>query len=264
MKTKYQSLFPSILSIEELAVKIEEDARYRKRFAAWNAEEQMQFFELCTGISGPARMWDFLLQELFFEGKNRLMLKRMLECLLGIEIERVELVRKEKENEKNEFCVLEAYLWEKMQSTDSCAGCKIEERYVKLYKSECDHISNQIVESVGRKGIKEYTIVLYECAPGELRDYKECFIHHGCQQFDTGAHIDSMQEYCFVVKDIFLNMIKSNGVQNETEAWIAFLTIDDSELLWNLLIEYPLFWSLYDSFYALCSYKLSFIMSNIK
>lgn len=264
MKNKYQSLFPTILSIEELAVKVDENACCRKIFASWNAEEQMQFLELCTGLCGPNILWDCILAELFSDGKNDFLLCRMLECLLEINIEKVELVsNKEKEIEMNEFCILEAFVWERINSADDCLNYKVEERYVRIYKSNCRNISNNVLDVGTKRGVKEYSIVLYETAPEELICYDECFIHHGCQQTDSGVRLGNMQEYCFIVKDIFAKKARTDGVHNEAEAWIAFLMVEDVEVLWNLLVEYPMVWPLYDAFYDLCSNKLSFIMQNL-
>ena len=74
----------------------------------------------------------------------------------------------------------------------------------------------------------------------------------------TGAPISrknfstSAPPYTFVPLDIFLKILHNNGIRNKLEAWLAFLSCDEPEMILKLIQEYPQFRRYYDEIYELC------------
>ena len=79
-------------------------------------------------------------------------------------------------------------------------------------------------------------------------------IHRSRQQFDTGVKMDLLQEYIFINLDIFRYKLDNNGVdiENELEAWLTFLSVDEPDIIIKLLEKYPRFRPLYEEVYYLC------------
>lgn len=69
---------------------------------------------------------------------------------------------------------------------------------------------------------------------------------------DTGIPIELLQKYCFIPLDIFMKHFHNKGIQNDLDAWLAFLSIDDPELIVTLLSQYPKFRYMYADVYELC------------
>ena len=101
---------------------------------------------------------------------------------------------------------------------------------------------------------KVYTIILYEKSPKEFRDFPEAYIHRFTQKSDTGIEIDLLQEYIFISLDIFHGILHNNGnrIRNKLEAWLAFLSMDEPEMIEKLISEYPQFQQYYKEIYELC------------
>ena len=88
---------------------------------------------------------------------------------------------------------------------------------------------------------KVYTIVFFEQSPESFRRFKEECIHHFTQVSDTGAEIELLQEFCYVCLDIFRDLLHNKGIRNKLDAWLTFLSVDDSEAIEALLDQYPEF-----------------------
>mgnify|MGYP004655281503 FL=1 len=78
------------------------------------------------------------------------------------------------------------------------------------------------------------------------------YIHHFEQATDTGLKINLLQEYNFIALDIFRKNIYNKGIQNELEAWLTFLSVDDPEMIVELLKRYPRFQPMYEEIYEMC------------
>lgn len=52
--------------------------------------------------------------------------------------------------------------------------------------------------------------------------------------------------------DIFRKSFYNNGIQNQLEAWLAFLSLDQPEHIAQLISQYPEFRPLYQHLYDIC------------
>ena len=55
-----------------------------------------------------------------------------------------------------------------------------------------------------------------------------------------------LQEYFFIPLDIFRKILHNKGIRNELEAWLAFLSVDEPEVIVKLIGEYPQFKKYYE------------------
>lgn len=101
---------------------------------------------------------------------------------------------------------------------------------------------------------KVYTIVLFEESTGEFHKFPHQYIHCTKQTSDTGIKIELLQEFVFVALDIFKKKLHNEGVNrtNRLEAWLTFLSVDEPEIIVELLKAYPEFQALYREVYEIC------------
>ena len=82
-------------------------------------------------------------------------------------------------------------------------------------------------------------IVLFEDSPAEFASFPHEYLHYFSQRSNTGLEIELLQKYLFVPLDIFRKFQHNTGIRNKLEAWLAFLSIDDPQVIVQLLTEYP-------------------------
>lgn len=101
-----------------------------------------------------------------------------------------------------------------------------------------------------------YTIVLFENSPKEFMEYSDSFIHRFEQQSNTGIQIDLLQKYVFISLDMFRviqqNENKKIAINSRLDAWLAFLSTDDPDVIVEIIDKYPDFKVLYEQIYEIC------------
>ena len=61
-----------------------------------------------------------------------------------------------------------------------------------------------------------------------------------------------LQNYVFVPLDLFLKNVQDKGIRNKLDAWLAFLSIDEPDMIIKLTEEYPEFKVMYQQVYEMC------------
>ena len=103
------------------------------------------------------------------------------------------------------------------------------------------------------KNIKNvYTVILFEKSPEAFHEFEDTCFHHFEQSSNTGLRINLLQEYDFIALDIFRKNIYNRGIQDELDAWLVFLSMDDPEMIVGLLEKYPKFRVMYEQIYDIC------------
>ncbi len=97
-----------------------------------------------------------------------------------------------------------------------------------------------------------YTIVLLETSTEEFHVLPRDYVHHVRPKADTGLDIDFLQEYILIPLDIFRQNLYNKGIENQLDAWLTFLSVDDVEWIERLIQQYPEFIPLYKDVYTLC------------
>ena len=97
-----------------------------------------------------------------------------------------------------------------------------------------------------------YTIVLIDKSTGDFHDFQEVYKHNFQQQSDTGLKMNLLQKYVFIPLDLFRGNVQNKGIKNKLDAWLTFLSTDDSEQIIGLITEYPEFKAMYEHVYNMC------------
>ena len=61
-----------------------------------------------------------------------------------------------------------------------------------------------------------------------------------------------LQNYIFIPLDIFRKNVQYKGIENKLDAWLTFLSTDESEQIIGLITEYPEFKAMYEHVYNMC------------
>ena len=97
-----------------------------------------------------------------------------------------------------------------------------------------------------------YTVVLIDKSTGDFHDFQEVYKHNFQQQSDTGLKMNLLQKYVFIPLDLFRSNVQNKGIKNKMDAWLAFLSMDDPDMIIQLITEYPEFKAMYHQAYEIC------------
>lgn len=97
-----------------------------------------------------------------------------------------------------------------------------------------------------------YTIVLFEQSTKEFHKVPGEYVHRVRYKADTDLDLEMLQEFIFVPLDIFLRHLHNRGISNQLDAWLAFLSTDEAEIVAELYENYPEFRRMYEDVYELC------------
>ena len=97
-----------------------------------------------------------------------------------------------------------------------------------------------------------YTIVLIDKSSGDFHDFQEVYKHNFQQQSDTGLKMNLLQKYVFIPLDLFRSNVQNKDVKNKMDAGLAFLSMDDPDMIIQLITEYPEFKVMYQQAYEIC------------
>lgn len=130
------------------------------------------------------------------------------------------------------------------------SACYSADLLLRQYKSarsekKTKHFSYKSIHDV-------YTIVLFENSPQEFHAFPNDHLHNFHQRSDTGIKLNLLQKYIFIPLDIFHKNLQNKGISNELDAWLAFLSSDDPEMIAQIITEYPEFRAMYEHIYDIC------------
>lgn len=61
-----------------------------------------------------------------------------------------------------------------------------------------------------------------------------------------------LQKYVFIPLDLFRSNVQNKDIKNKMDAWLAFLSMDDPDMIIQLITEYPEFKVMYQQAYEIC------------
>ena len=61
-----------------------------------------------------------------------------------------------------------------------------------------------------------------------------------------------LQKYVFIPLDLFRSNVQNKGIKNKMDAWLAFLSMDDPDMIIQLITESPEFKVMYQQAYEIC------------
>ncbi len=92
---------------------------------------------------------------------------------------------------------------------------------------------------------KVYVIVIFEKSTREFHNVSTAYLHHGKTVFDTGLHMEFLQEYTLAALDVF-KTFRYPKKKSEQTAWLSLLTTEDLEEAQKVIGEYPWLEEIYE------------------
>ena len=266
MSNKLKELFHMIEERNEILNKINSSANLSKIFGSWKTVQQEEFLNFCSGEKGVKILYDSFFKEIFNPEYSPERLSTLLSLLIGEKVTIIEVLPNDSTRIGMESSLLITDITVKLANRELAnieiqkigymfpgerAACYSADLLLRQYKQA----RNEHTEHFSYKSIKNvYTIVIFEKSPTEFHSMPDKYIHKFRQSSDTGLEMELLQKYIFVSIDNFKNIHKNKDIDIETEldAWLAFLSFDEPEMIAKLIKFYPEFTSMYKDIYNLC------------
>lgn len=273
MKNKLQQYFPMIRTREEMNAEIENRAELKKIFSSWPEEAREEFLDFTTGAKGVKMLYDFISKEILDPHIYTERVEDFLSLLLEQRVKILEVLPVEGTRLADEYSILIMDMVVELEN-GSIVNLEIQKNgYMFPGERSACYSADLLLRQYRRvrkknqeegkakkscyRDIKDvYTIVLFETSPSELHRFKDVYMHHFEQTSDTGARMNLLQKYLFVTLDNFKS-IKHNKsermqIDNRLEAWLAFISMDEPEVILQIVEEYPEFKEMYEQIYEIC------------
>jgi hypothetical protein len=256
--------FPMIRTREEIEREIQENRRLSEIYEEWNEQQRKVFLDCCTGVRGVKVLYDSFFKEIMNPEYAPQRLEELLSLILGQKVKVMQVLPPDSARiaDENSLLIMDIVV---ELSDGSIANVEVQKIGYRFPGERCACYSADLLlrqyrrvreESTKRfsyRNIKNvYTIILFEKSPKAFHEFENVYIHHFEQATDTGLKINLLQEYNFIALDIFRKNIYNKGIQNELEAWLTFLSVDDPEMIVELLERYPRFQPMYEEIYEMC------------
>ena len=235
-------------------------------FNSWEERYQQEFLDFCTGVHGIKLLYDSFFKTIFNPDATTERLERLLSLILKTEVKILKVLPNDSTRiaAESSLLVLDIVI---QLADGSIANVEVQKIGYAFpgQRSACysaDLLLRQYKRVKGEKGKffsykdikKVYTIVLFEKSTSEFHQFQDIYLHRIKPKSDTGIQIELLQEYVFIALDIFQKKLdnKNNSITNELEAWLAFLSMDDPNVILKLIDAYPQFEPLYREVYEMC------------
>ena len=264
MQTKLKEFFPNIRNRETVLEIINHNAALKTTFSSWLQEDQDRFLDYCTGVRGIKLLYDPYFKEIFSPEYTPERLESLLSLILGEKIRIRQILPNDSTRLTDESSLLVTDIVVEFDDgrianvevqkigyyfPGERTACYISDLMLRQYK----RIRNKKKKKFSYKDIREvYTIIFYETSPTEFRTFPNTYIHHGQYMFDSGLDFHLPMQTYMIPLDIFRENFYNKGITNPLEAWLAFLSFDEPELIGRLISDYPEFKPLYQHVYEIC------------
>ncbi len=264
MGNKLKQYFPMIHERENLLRQIRSTPALAQQFDGWDTAQQEEFLDFCTGVRGVKLLYDSFFKEILNAEYTPERLNRLLSVLLGMHVTIKYVLPNDSARIADEGTLL---IMDIVVELDDGSLVNVEAQKIGYafpgQRSACysadlllrqyKRLRDERKKKFSYTEIKEvYTIVFIEESVGEFKRFPDSYLHYFEQRSNTGLKLDLLQKYLFIPLDIFGRSIQNKGIRNETEAWLAFLSQDDPEIILRLIDTYPEFRPMYKDVYCLC------------
>ena len=280
--------FPSIRTREEIVNEIYSNRRLLRIYEGWNEQQRERFLDSCTGVRGVKVLYDAFFKEIMNPEYTPKRLEDFLSLVLSRRVKLVQILPPDSARIANESALLIMDIVVELDDGsianvevqkigyrfpgERCAcysadlllrqykrvreDWKREEGHRKRHLKQEDADEDSALRTDPKfsyKNIKNvYTVILFEKSPEAFHEFEDTCFHHFEQSSNTGLKINLLQEYDFIALDIFRKNIYNRGIQDELDAWLVFLSMDDPEMIVGLLEKYPKFRVMYEQIYDIC------------
>lgn len=268
MATKLQSYFPMIRTRMEVLEEIRSKPGLSATFRKWEEGQQKEFVDFCTGVRGVKFLYDSFFKEIINPESAPERLEEFLTQLLGQAVKIHGVLPNDSTRIADEGSLLILDILVELED-GSLANVEAQKIGYKFPGERCACYSADLLlrqykrarsekkDKFSYKDIKQvYTIVLFERSPRAFHDFPSVYRHRMKQKSDTGIEIPLLQEYVFIPLDIFRKNLQNRGIEkgieNDLDAWLAFLSVDEPEMIIRLIEKYPRFQPMYEQVYEMC------------
>lgn len=264
MTSKLQQYFPMIRSREEVMDKIHRSEELKQIFYSWQEDEQREFLDFCTGVRGIKMLYDFFAKEILNPETTPERINELLSLLLKQKVRILTVLPNDSSRIADENSLIISDIVVELED-GSIANIEIQKIGYKFpgQRSAC-YSSDLLLRQYKRVRSKEkkkfsykdiknvYTIVLFEKSTEEFHRYPDIYLHYFEQKSDSGLQLDLLQKYLFIPLDIFRKKQHNGVINNKLDAWLAFLSMDDPDMILAIVEKYPEFKPLYEQAYEFC------------
>ncbi len=279
--------FPMIRTREEIVKEIQGNQRLSEIYEDWNPQQRERFLDACTGVRGVKLLYDAFFKEVMNPEYAPERLESFLSLILKQKVKVVQVLPPDSARIADESALLIMDIVVQLADGsitnvevqkigyrfpgERCA-CYSADLLLRQYRrvredwdrkekerlsQSADETGYEVTRPVRKRfsyqNIKNvYTIVLFEKSPEAFREFQDTYLHHAEQKTDTGLKINLLQEYHFIALDIFRKNIYNKGIQDELDAWLVFLSVEEPEQIIELLEKYPKFRPMYEQVYEMC------------
>lgn len=264
MTTNLRDYFPLIRERNEILSEIYTKDKLKAMFHTWNEMQQKEFLDFCSGVRGIKFLYDPFFKEIMNVEYAPERLEDFLSQLLSKKVKIKMILPNDSTRIADEVSILVTDIVVELED-GSIANVEIQKVGYEFPGERCacysaDLLLRQYKRIRGRNNKKMcyrdvktvYTIVLFEQSTSCFHQFKDCYIHHFEQTSDTGLKLELLQKYLFINLDIFKIIYHDKTVTNKLEAWLAFLCMDDPDVIARLITTYPEFKPIYEDAYRLC------------
>ena len=271
MATALKQYFPMLKERETLLAEIQSKPELNELFEEWTEEQQEEFLDFCTGVRGIKFLYDGFFKEVMNPEYTPERLEEFLSLILGKTVKILEILPNDSTRIADEMTLLIMDIVVQLED-GTIVNLEVQKIGYKFPGERCacysaDLLLRQYKRVKGRKKKKfsykdikgVYTIVLFEKSPKEFHAYPDRYRHQSKQVFDSGLEWNLLQEYICIPLDIYKEIyhnknehMKKTKFDNKLEAWLAFLCMDDPEIVVRLIEQYPEFRAMYEEVYQIC------------
>ena len=264
MSTNLKSYFPMLWDKTELLSEIRTHDDLSATFDKWSIEQQEQFLNFCTGVSGLKFLYDGFFKELMNPEYTPERLNDFLSLLLKTKVQVREVLPNDSTRITDESSLLITDIVVELEDR-SLANVEVQKIGYSFpgQRSACysaDLLLRQYKRVRGEKGkhfsykdIKNvYTIILFEESTGDFHDFPNTYLHYFEQKSNTGLQLELLQKFFLIPLDIFRKNQQNKTITNKLDAWLLFFSSDNPNDIIRLISEYPEFQAMYEQAYQIC------------
>ncbi len=264
MANTLQQYFPIIREKRDILQEIQNSAALCTTFYSWKLEQQEEFLNFCSGAKGVKMIYDGFFKEILSPEYAPERLNDFLSVLLGVKVKILFVLPTDSTRlgDESSLVIMDIVVQLEDGSIINIEMQKIGYKFpgersacysADLLLRQYKRVRDEKKERFKYSDIKQvYTIVLFDKAPKEFHQFPQEYLHYVEPKSNTGIELNLLQKYLFIPLDIFKIIRQNNGIRNEQDAWLTFLSSDDLDDIIYLIEHYPKFKPMYQEIYNLC------------
>ena len=257
--------FPEYRTAQEVRREIAAVPQLEEEFLRLKPQYQEDFLNICCGNQGVKILYDSFFKYVFHPDAGKWALARLISVMLGQDVKDFRILPNESNLAADYTLVIMDIVVEIADGSiinvevqkigynfpGQRAACYNADLLLRQYervrqdialrKTEGDNSTDREFNYSMIRPV--FTIVFMEKSTSAFKDFMDIYIHTFTQTSDTGLDLDLLQNYIFIPLDIFRQKLKGKldtcVALTEKEAWLAFLSSDEPQVIGLILEQYP-------------------------